>query len=73
LAAKESGERKLPHVLVLPEFLACSLKVQSPLRYDTNFLDARKLDIQKRTFAMCGKRYARLLFQPIKFPKNPRE
>jgi len=43
LAAKESGERKLPHRLVLAEFLSCLAKIYTLEASYDKFLNTRQL------------------------------
>jgi hypothetical protein len=45
LAAKESGERKLPHRLVLAEFLIWFAKIYTLAASRDKFFNARQLEI----------------------------
>jgi hypothetical protein len=59
LAAKESGERKLPHRLVLAEFLIWLAKIYTLAASWEKILNARQLEIQKRT-SQCADIFLKL-------------
>jgi len=60
LAAKESGERKLPHRLVLAEFLSLLAKIYTPVASYDKFFDACQLEIQERT-SQCAEYFLHFL------------